>query len=137
MGDDPSGSDSVHCHTDLSLCCSGGQGPYRGDWFSPGSTNRLPFSSEDGDIIEQRLPQRVDLRRRNSATSPVGIYHCTIQTIAVHDDDDNSVRDTPVYVGLYTASGGKLKFCSLVGHSYYGKKTGYETIIWLGFHAYL
>ena len=27
--------------------------------------------------------------------------------IAVYDDDDISVRDT-VYVGLYTASGGKL-----------------------------
>ena len=106
VGQDGSGSDSVQCHTDLSECCSGAQGPHRGDWYSPGSTDRLPFSNEAGDIYEQRTAQRVDLRRRNSATSPVGIYRCEIATLAVHDDGDISVRAT-VYVGLYTASGGK------------------------------
>ena len=78
-----SGSDSVQCHTDLDTCCSGGQGYHRGDWYSPGSTDRLPFSNGDGDIFQQREAQRVDLHRRNSATSPVGIYHCDIPTIAV------------------------------------------------------
>ena len=85
----------------------GHEGPHRGDWYSPGSTNRLPFSNEVGDIYEQRTAQRVELLRSNSATSPVGIYHCEIATIAVHDDDDTSVRDT-VSVGLYTASGGTV-----------------------------
>ena len=101
VGDAVSGSDSVQCHTDLSTCCSGPQGPHRGDWYFPNGT-RLPFS---GDIFERREAQRVDLRRNNSVTSPVGIYHCDIQTNAVHDDTDYSVRTT-VYVGLYTASGG-------------------------------
>ena len=107
VGDDVSGSDSVQCHTDLESCCSGLQGIHRGDWYSPGSTDRLPFSNEGGNVIEQRLPQRVDLRRRNSAISPVGIYHCDIPTVAVHDDDDRSVRAT-VYVGLYTGNGGRF-----------------------------
>ena len=129
VGDDGSGSDSVQCHTNLSTCCSSAQGPYRGDWYFPNG-DRLPFSNGDGDMYETHLAQRVDLRRRNSATSPVGIYRCEI---AVHDDDDNSVKDAPVYVGLYTASGGKLKFCSLLGNSYYEKNTGYKTLSGLGF----
>ena len=106
VGNDDSGSDSVQCHTDLSTCCGRDQGVHRGDWYSPGLTNRLPFSNEVGDIYETRGAQRVGLRRRNSVTSPVGIYHCDIPTNDVHDSDI-SVRDT-VYVGLYTASGGKL-----------------------------
>ena len=102
-----SSSDSVRCRTDLETCCSGAQGGHRGDWYFPGSTDRLPFSNDVGDIYETRGDQRVDLRRRNSATSPVGIYRCEIQTDAVHDDTDTSVRDFPVYMGLYTGSEGE------------------------------
>ena len=101
VGDDLSGSDSVQCITDLRTCCRGADGPHRGDWYFPDGT-RLPFSR---DIYEQRGDQRVDLRRRNSATPPGGIYRCDIPTNAVYDNNDISVRDT-VYVGLYTASGG-------------------------------
>ena len=120
-----SGSDSVQCHTDLSTCCTGPQGPHRGDWYFPNG-NRLQFS---GDIFERRDDRIVELRRSNSATlSPVGIYRCDIATNDVFDDTDTSVRAT-VYVGLYTASEGKLKFCSPLGHSCYGNKTGYKTII--------
>ena len=104
VGDDY-GSDSVQCHTDLTTCCSIVQGSHRGDWYFPDG-DRLPFS-DGGDIFEERGTQRVDIRRRNRATSPVGIYRCDIPTNAVHDDDDISVRDAPVYVGLYTASGGE------------------------------
>ena len=104
VGDDASGSDSVQCHTDLSTCCSSNDGNHRGDWYFPNG-NRLPFAG-DGDIFEQRVAQRVDIRRKNSGTSPVGIYRCDIPTNAIYDDNDISVRDT-VYVGLYPASGGK------------------------------
>ena len=102
-GDDTSSSDSVQCHTDLSTCCTGREGPHRGDWYFPDGT-RLPFSGRGGDIYEYRRAQRVDLHRRNNAHSLVGIYRCNISTNAVHDTD-TSVRDT-VYVGLYTGSRG-------------------------------
>ena len=84
VGDDNGGSDSIQCRTDLSTCCSWSQGNHRGDWYFPNG-GRLPFPG-DGDIYEARRTQRVDLRRRNRATSPVGIYRCEIPTIAVHDD---------------------------------------------------
>ena len=102
VGDDNSGNDNAQCHTDLNTCCTGTQGSHRGDWYFPNG-DRLPFS---GDIHERRDNWRVDLRRRNSATSPVGIYRCDIPTNVVHHDTDISVRAT-VYVGLYTASGGR------------------------------
>ena len=105
VGDDYDGSDIVQCHTDLTTCCSSRQGPHRGDWYFPNG-DRLPFSGS-GDVFKIRLAQRVDLRRSNSATSPVGIYRCGIQTEAVHDDDYYLVRlGATVYIGLYTASGG-------------------------------
>ena len=107
VGDDSSGSDSVQCITDLETCCSHSQGPHRGDWYFPDGTTRLPFPG-GGDIFEARGPQRVELRRKNNANSPVGIYRCDIPTVAVHDRTGyNSVRDT-VYVGLYTDSGMSL-----------------------------
>ena len=100
-----SNSDSIVCHTDLSTCCSGGQGSHRGDWYFPGGT-QLPFAGSSVPIGEARGAQVVVIRR---ATATTGIYRCGIPTRAVHDDFDNSVRDT-VYVGLYTGSGGILYF---------------------------
>ena len=114
VGDDVSGSDSVQCITDVQTCCSGSQSYHRGDWYFPSGTTRLPFSGGGGDIFESRGSQRVDLRRRNNAISPVGIYRCGIPTNAVHSDNDRSVRDT-VYVGLYTASGMSLLSHALLG----------------------
>ena len=107
LGLNINGSDSVQCDTDLNTCCNGAQGQHRGDWYSPGATDRLPFIIEGGDldVYEERAAQRVDLRRQNNAMSPVGIYRCEIPTNAVHDGNSNSVRAT-VYVGLYTESGG-------------------------------
>ena len=92
--------DRVQCHTDLGTCCRGIHGVHRGDWYFPNG-DRLQFSNGDGDIYEHRDTQRVDLCRSNSAISPVGIYRCDIPTVAIHDYDDLTVRDT-VYVGLYT-----------------------------------
>ena len=99
-------NDSIRCHTDLDTCCSMSQGVHRGDWYFPNGT-RLPFSG-DGDIIEDRVAQRVDLHRSNSATSSIGIYRCDIPTNTVHGYSDISVRDT-VYVGLYTTHKGNKR----------------------------
>ena len=93
----------LHCHTDLTTCCSTAQGSHRGDWFFPNG-NRLRYFENDGDIYEHHGSERVDLNRRNNANSPSGIYHCDIPTNAVHDDNDTSVRET-VYVGLYYRGG--------------------------------
>ena len=106
VGDDSGDpGNTLRCHTDLSTCCSGGQGGHRGDWYFPNGT-RLPFPGI-GDIYEAREAQRVDIRRRNNATRPSGIYLCDIPTDAVRDEDDISVRET-VYVGVY-ATGGMLR----------------------------
>ena len=107
VGNDDSGSDSVQCHTDLDTCCSGAEHidgtEHRGDWIPPGSKGRLPFSG-DSVIYENRGTQRVDLRRRNNADIPSGIYRCDIPTNAVHHDTDSSLRES-VYVGLYATGG--------------------------------
>ena len=102
------GSGSVQCITDLATCCRSSDGPHRGDWYFPNGT-RLPFPGDPGDIYEQRVSQRVDLRRRNNANLPVGIYRCDIPTIAVKDV---SVRDA-VYVGLYSTGGGNYKILTI------------------------
>ena len=100
-------SDSVVCYTDLTTCCSGGQGIHRGNWYFPNGTV-LPFSGNGVPIYLGRAAQRVAIRHTSGATGPTGIYRCDIPTIAVHSDTDQSVGET-VYVGLYPADGGKLK----------------------------
>ena len=98
-------SNEVECHTDLSTCCSGAQGPDRGDWYFPNG-DRLPFPG-NGPLVERRLQQRVELLRgAGSGSIPSGIYCCSIETIAVHSDDstDTTTRET-VYVGLYESGG--------------------------------
>ena len=112
MGSDHSGSDSVRCHTDLDTCCSSTQGPHRGDWYFPDGY-RLPFSGGGG-IFLSRGARGVDLRRRNSANSPVGIYRCYIATEAGYDRIGyNSLRER-VYVGLYTAIGGMFHALAMI-----------------------
>ena len=87
--------DSVQCHTELITCCSSTQGSNRGDWYFPNGT-MLPFPSFNGDIVESRQAQRVELHRRNNANEPTGVYRCDIPV------SDGDKRDT-VYVGLYTS----------------------------------
>ena len=105
-------NNTVQCYTDFATCCSGSQGPHRGDWYFPNGT-RLPFS---GDVSEARGAQRVELRRTMEGNVS-GIYWCDIPTNAVHDDADISVRDT-VYVGLYI-NGGNDGSIALTFHHYY------------------
>ena len=105
------GGHSVECHTDLTTCCGGSDGVHRGDWYFPNGT-RLPFPQGTG-IYEARVSQRVDLRRNvDGLTSD--IYRCDIPTIAVHNVHDSSVRDKPVYVGLYASGGGTYKLQKLI-----------------------
>ena len=91
---------SVWCHTDLETCCRNEDGLHRGRLSFP---DGVPLQT-NGDIYVFKKPQRVEIRRANSATSPTGIYRCEIPTIEVHDDTYISVRAT-VYVGLYTSEG--------------------------------
>ena len=102
VGSADDNSNSVVCHTDLSTCCSGGQGIHRGDWYFPDGTP-LQFS---GTIYLGRGAQ-IAIIRRTTATGPTGIYRCRIATNDVHNSD-NSLR-VSVYVGLYPADGGKLR----------------------------
>ena len=101
VGDARDGSDSVQCHTDLSTCCNADAGPHRGDWYFPNGT-LLPFPDIVLNIFEIRQAQQVDVRHRGRSDVTSGIYHCTVETNAVNDDDG---RET-VYAGLY-ASGGE------------------------------
>ena len=96
------GVDSVQCHTDLSTCCSKGQGINRGDWYFPNG-NQLPFGNPN-DIHQHRDHQRVDLRR-NHTTSPSGMYHCDIATAEVHDNTTTQLTRSRVYIGLYADGG--------------------------------
>ena len=107
VGDARNGSDSVHCHTDLSTCCNAAAGPHRGDWYFPNGT-QLPFPNITFNIFESRKTQRVDLRHRGRSNVTSGIYCCTVETNAVHND---SGRET-VYVGLYASGGEEDMKCS-------------------------
>ena len=98
--------DTVRCHSDLSTCCTGTQGDHRGSWFFPDGTE-LPFtSSNDDNIVMDREPQEVHIRRRNNAMSPSGIYRCDIETMAVNDNDIDTITGETVYVGLYLLNEG-------------------------------
>ena len=95
--------DTVRCHTDLTSCCSSNEGDHRGSWFFPdGDILQFIFETSD-DIIMDREPQEVHIRRRNNAMSPFGIYRCDIETIAVND---NTITGETVYVGLYLPNEG-------------------------------
>ena len=104
VGISKNGSDSVQCHTDLTTCCSSGQGIHRGDWYFPNGT-RLLSPTFFANTYESRKKKRVDLRRL-SATSPTGMYYCDIATVDVHDNETTQLTRKRVYVGLYANGGG-------------------------------
>ena len=107
VGDDDSGSDSVQCHTNLITCCRSEQGDHCGDWFYPNEQRLSFFVFRISDISEARGAQRVDLRRRNNADMPSGIYRCRIATEAAHNDSDPTVGES-VCVGLYASGGNHI-----------------------------
>ena len=116
------GGDSVQCHTDLTTCCTGGQGIHRGDWYFPNG-DRLPFGPAA--IHESREKKGVDLGRW-SATSPTGIYYCDIATVAVHDNETTQLtrERSRVYVGLVEVCNkdsytDKILFTSIIDDLYH------------------
>ena len=109
VGDAEDGSDSVQCHTDLTSCCTSGLASAdRPDWYFPNNGTELRFATQGGAIYQDREDQRIDLRRRNNADSPSGIYRCEVPT---DDDDGGFVRET-VYVGIYGSGGIRLEALS-------------------------
>ena len=59
------GRDGVQCHTDLDTCCSGSQGPHRGDWYFPNGT-RLVLSMKGVELKELTFDEPVVLGQRVS-----------------------------------------------------------------------
>ena len=96
------GNITVRCHSDLSTCCSNGEG---GSWYFPDG-DELQFTSSSDDIVMGREPQEVHILRRNNAMSPSGIYRCDIETMAIHDDVLATITGETVYVGLYPPNEG-------------------------------
>ena len=85
---------SVQCHSDLS-------DNHNGQWYFP-DDEPLQNKSGVGNIYQAEPDMdstRVDLRRRNNANLPIGIYHCDV---AVSGNADRAT----LYVGLYI-NGGK------------------------------
>ena len=105
--------DTVRCHSDLTSCCSSDEGDHRGSWFFPGG-DELKFTGSSDDIVMDREPQEVHIRRRNNAMSPSGIYRCDIETMAVNDDVVNTITGETVYVGLYLPNEGRCVECMAV-----------------------
>ena len=96
---------TVRCHSDLTTCCSRDEGDHRGNWFFPGGSV-LRFTGSSDDIVMDREPQEVHIRRRNNVMSPSGIYRCDIETMAVNDNDTATITGETVYVGLYPPNEG-------------------------------
>ena len=106
VGNDTRGpGDTVRCHSDLDTCCTNSQGTHRGDWYFPDG-NTLGYANGGGNIYKYREPQEVHICRRNNATSPSGIYRCDIETVAVNDNDVDTITGESVYIGLYPPNEG-------------------------------
>ena len=97
--------DTVRCHSDLSTCCSAGEGGHRGSWYFPDG-DKVPFTGTSDDIVMDREPQEVHILRRNNAMSPSGIYRCDIETMVVNDNVIATITGETVYVGLYLPNEG-------------------------------
>ena len=93
----------IVCHTDLDTCCSGSDG--HGDWFFP--HNHPAVERRGRSIFMKKLHKRVRLQRVPGTSGPIpsGIYHCSIETVAV--SGEGGTGRERVYVGLYE-SGGRI-----------------------------
>ena len=91
---------TVRCRTDLCTCCTTNQGSDRGDWFFP---NGESLSTSYYYYGMRHRDQRVDVYQRHR-TMPSGIYHCGIETRAVHGNS-TTARES-VFVGVYLSNEG-------------------------------
>ena len=98
-------SDTVRCNTDLSTCCVGDDNFHRGELYFPNGSV-LSASGAGGNIYRSRGDLVIYLHRRNDAMSPSGIYHCEIETMAVNDNDTDTITGETVYVALYLPNEG-------------------------------
>ena len=96
---------TVRCHSDLSTCCSPKEGDHRGSWYFPDGV-KLRFTASSDDIVMDREPQEVHMLRRSDVMSPSGMYRCDIETMAVNDNDVDTITGETVYVGLYPPNEG-------------------------------
>ena len=72
---------SLTCHTDLVACCrnsdTGGNGG-RGMWLYPNGTALKNNAGGEAFFSLRNAPQVIELNRRDTATSPTGLYCCVI-----------------------------------------------------------
>ena len=92
-----SDSDHVQCRTNVSTCCSAGDGLHRGDWISPNGSQIKYY--QEGDIYQRRSHRVVGLYSNSGSES--GIYYCKI---ALKNGFD-SKRIGFFYIGLYQNGG--------------------------------
>ena len=97
IGGEMYGSDSIRCRSELENCCQTA-GLLSGSWSYPNGSDL----GGPEDIYQSRGNMTADLRRRNDANTPVGIYCCRIAYIS----SDPSAKET-LCVGLYEGSTGK------------------------------
>ena len=75
------GGSALICQTDSTQCCRGTDNPNGGtplgNWFLPNSS-QVRNSDVGGDINMDRGASVVRLNRRNSVTSPTGVYRCEV-----------------------------------------------------------
>ena len=96
-------TNKIQCYTDLYTCCSGAQGPDRGDWYFPNGT-KLPLSGNvrmgRGDkvaVLEYNGQNTLQIEENDIS----GIYRCKIETM----ESQNKIGREILYVGLYTSGG--------------------------------
>ena len=69
----------LHCITNLTTCCTEGDGGVAGEWFLPGQTQAVPPSaSTSTNFSTQGVPSAVALRNFRRVEWPSGIYTCQI-----------------------------------------------------------
>ena len=102
------GSSSLLCLTNNIQCCrhyylsSVTTYPH---WYFPNGSYVERYGYFDS-LYRNRGPSVVRLHRRNNATMPNGVFHCTIPDI--------NGTDQKIYVGLYTLENGKLELTHIM-----------------------